>query len=214
MPRPLIGITVDTDDRRYHVSTAYAVAVSAAGGTPVLLPALVEHDAEFVRRCDGLILSGGDDPIMEHWGSTTHPAAKAVSPRRQSFELAVLDALDHGGEKPALGICLGMQLMGLHCGGALDQHLPDSLDTADSHWGRRTHPVTGELGDGEVHSHHHQALADAGTLRVVATAPDGVIEAVQAPDRPFYLGVQWHAERTEDPGLGTELIRKLVRAAR
>ena len=67
-------------------------------------------------------------------------------------------------------------------------------------------------GDGEVYSHHHQALADAGTLRVVATAPDGVIEAVQAPDRPFYLGVQWHAERTEDPGLGLELIRNLVRA--
>lgn len=210
---PLIGITTDVDERRYHVAKGYAAAVSAAGGTPVLLPALADRAAELVQRCDGVILSGGDDPIMERWGTPTHAKATRLDPARQAFELAVLEALDRFGDKPALGICLGMQLMGLHCGGALDQHLPDTLPTADDHWGRRTHRVAGSLGDGAVHSHHHQALSDAGALSVVATAHDGVIEAIQAPDRPFYLGVQWHCERTEDERLGVEVIRRLVAAA-
>jgi putative glutamine amidotransferase len=107
-----------------------------------------------------------------------------------------------------------MQLMGLHAGGALDQHLPDSLKTAADHWDHHDHPVEGELGSGNVHSHHRQALTDAGALRVVARAPDGVIEAVRADDRPFYLGVQWHPERTDDSKLGPGIFKELMAAAR
>jgi putative glutamine amidotransferase len=179
----------------------------------VLLPALVERAAEFVRRCDGIILSGDDDPIMEQWGTPNHPRAGRVDPARQAFELALLAELDRVGERPVLGICLGMQFIGLHYGGTLEQHLPDTLPTADDHWGRRSHSVTGALGSGVVHSHHHQALSAPGALAVVATVDDGVIEAIQAPDRPFYLGVQWHCERTEDDGMDAGLIRRLAAAA-
>jgi len=112
-----------------------------------------------------------------------------------------------------LGVCLGMQLMALHAGGALDQHLPDSLPTAADHWGRKNHQVAGELGSALVQSHHRQAITNAGSLRVAARAHDGVIEAVRDEDRRFYLGVQWHPERTADDGLGSGLIFNLIEAA-
>ncbi len=213
MARPLIGITADVDGDRYQVATSYAAAVTAAGGLGVLLPCETARADEYARLCDGIVLTGGDDPIMEHWASVTHPAAKRIDPRRQAFELALLAALDAGGGGPVLGICLGMQLMGLHRGGALDQHLPETLSTSGRHWPRNTHSILGDLGEGVVHSHHHQALSDAGRLQVVATACDGVIEAVRDESRPFYLGVQWHPERTPDEKLGAGLFRDLVRAA-
>ena len=214
MGRPLIGITTEIDGDRHQVATAYSASVREAGGIPLLLPCEPACAGDYVRCCDGVILSGGEDPIMEQWQCPTHPKAKKMDPRRQAFELAVLAALDEQADRPVLGICLGMQLMGLHRGGALDQHLPESLATADCHGPVSVHAVQGTLGNGEVHSHHHQALSDAGGLRVVSRAPDGVIEAVCDESRPFYLGVQWHPERTGDVALGAGLFRGLVQAAR
>ena len=115
--------------------------------------------------------------------------------------------------RPILGICLGMQMMGLHAGGSLDQFLPETLPTASDHWDGQEHDVSGSLGDGRVWSRHRQALASAGSLEVVATAFDGVIEAVEAPGRSLYLGVQWHPERTSDSQLGMALFDRLVHAA-
>ena len=214
MSDPLIGITADLEGERYRASPAAAAAVSRAGGIPVVLPCRPERTEDYLRRLDGVILSGGDDPIMERWGVPTHPRATPIDARRQAFELALLEALRDRPAIPALGICLGMQLMGLAHGGALDQHLPESLETAAVHWPRTTHLVEGTLGRGAVHSHHRQALRDSGSLRAVAWAPDGVIEAVADDARAFYLGVQWHPERTEDERLGVGIIAQLVEAAR
>jgi putative glutamine amidotransferase len=107
-----------------------------------------------------------------------------------------------------------MQLMGLHSGGTLEQHLPDVLPTAALHWDRRAHTISGEIGAGTVNSHHRQALSDPGRLEVIAIAEDGVIEAVHDASRPFYVGVQWHPERTDDVSLGLGLIQKFVDVAR
>jgi len=188
--------------------------VWAAGGLPVLLPCLPFAAAEQVSRCDGLILTGGDDPIMAKWGQTQHGKTTPVDPQRQAFELAVLDALAKSASKPSLGICLGMQYMGLYAGGRLNQHLPDTLATAGDHWDRQQHPIAGELGNGMVQSHHRQAIDDPGSMKVVAVAPDGVIEAICDENRPFYLGVQWHPERTDDPLLGQRIFDQLVSVAR
>jgi putative glutamine amidotransferase len=211
--RPLIGISADADADRYSLRQSYIDAVIAAGGLPVILPCRAELAADFVARCDGILLSGGDDPHMEHWGQTTHPRAKPMHPDRQAFEIALLRALDQRPQIPTLGVCLGMQLMGLHAGGSLNQHLPDTLPTAEDHRGGHLHAVQTRLGQGAVASFHHQALTDAGVMQVIGTSADGVIEAVQRPDRPFYLGVQWHPERTNDPQLGVGVIRRLVEAA-
>ncbi|MEE9129475.1 MAG: gamma-glutamyl-gamma-aminobutyrate hydrolase family protein [Phycisphaerales bacterium] len=214
MLRPVIGITLDLSNQRYSARPQCADAVADAGGVPILLPCLADCAPQFLDLCQGIILSGGDDPIMENWGIPTHKQAKPIAHERQAFELALLEVLDAQLERPVLGICLGMQLMGLHRGGMLDQHLPSTLGTADQHWGKREHPIAGSLGQGTVHSHHRQAIIDPGELTVVATAPDGVIEAIQDDHRPFYLGVQWHPERTNDDRLGTGLIRQLVEAAK
>jgi putative glutamine amidotransferase len=210
---PIIGITADVAGDRFTLGRRYAELVSGAGGTPVILPCCPERIGGYLRLCAGVILSGGDDPDMTQWDVPTHAKATPIDPARQAFETALLRALDEQRDRPVLGICLGMQLMALHAGGVLDQFLPDSLPTAADHWGRQMHPVTGDLGEGSVCSHHRQAITDPGALRVVAVAHDGVIEAVQADDRRFYIGVQWHPERSDEPALGRELVGRLVEAA-
>jgi putative glutamine amidotransferase len=216
--RPLIGITADATPDKHQAGRSYSAMIVAAGGVPIILPCEEVCVHDFVALCDGFVFTGGDDPIMTHWDVPMHPKAKPVDPKRQAFELALLDGLAHDTviSKPVLGVCLGMQLMGLHAGGVLDQHLADHLPTADVHCGgldKREHEIFGELGRGMVCSHHRQALTSAGSLSVVATAPDGVIEAIHDPHRSFYLGVQWHPERTKDRQLGVGLFERLIAAA-
>lgn len=215
--RPLIGISPDRENGKLVCAPTYATMIERAGGVPVILA----HDEsllnEYLARCDGFVLSGGDDPIMEAWGIPTHPRATRVDPIRQSFELALLRELDARRPAPLLGVCLGMQMMTLARGGAMDQHLPESKpDLAPRHWGKVPHEVAGDLGwgalEGIVESHHRQVMTDPGSLVIAATSPDGLIEAVRDPARPFYLGVQWHPERTQDETLGLDLFRRLIEA--
>jgi putative glutamine amidotransferase len=120
-----------------------------------------------------------------------------------------------------------MQLMSLQSGGSLNQHLPDTLPTAAAHRGthevlpfsdpsdaRPNSPLPFMVPRGQVFSNHHQAVADPGTLLVIAKSPDGVIEALTDPRRRFCVGVQWHPERTTDPALGPALFAALVQATR
>lgn len=240
--RSLIGITVDNRDNtaasgRYELATAYPQAVAAAGGVPVLLPHEPEMVEHFIQACQGFIFTGGVDPRTEQFNQTTHPSARPMDPRRQQFELALLESLDHHRDIPVLGICLGMQLMALHAGAHLHQHLPDFLPTHKSHQDNNRHlvallatdsvlsPASGSNPDDlSVVSWHRQAVAistptttaqpRAGKLRVVATAPDGVVEAIDDPSRLFYLGVQWHPERGGPGPLNQGLIDRLMLAAR
>ncbi len=171
--------------------------------------------SDVLPHLDGVILSGGDDPDTTRFGEPIHPAANLVAPDRQVFELELLERLEQAHpDLPVLGICLGMQMMGLHAGGRLDQHLPDHLSTADQHRNGATHAVRGDRFEGVVHSHHVQALDDPGRLEVVATAPDGVIEAVEAKERRYMIGVQWHPERTEDPITGEGVFASFLAACR
>jgi len=208
--RPRIGVTADATSEKYQVGRSYASMIVSAGGVPIILPCIASCVGDYLDICDGFVFTGGDDPIMTRWGIPMHPNANPLDPARQEFELALLEALERLPAKSVLGVCLGMQLMGLHAGGQLDQYLPDSCATADAHWSKGCHLIEGELGRGQVHSHHRQALTDAGSLRVVASAPDGVIEGVTDDRRRFYVGVQWHPERTADAALGAGLFVRLV----
>jgi putative glutamine amidotransferase len=213
MNSPVIGITPDITDGKLTVSRAYLGAVVAHNAVPVVLacePALIPN---YLALCDGFIFTGGDDPDMSAFGLATHPKAKPMHPARQSFELLLFQALEAHPDVPVLGICLGMQLMGLHAGGTLNQHLPDSLPSASDHSNRSEHRIHGDLGSGVIHSHHRQALESPGSLAIVARSHDGVIEAIRDPQREFYLGVQWHPERTIDNQLGSQLFRQLVESA-
>jgi putative glutamine amidotransferase len=222
---PVVGITCDLTEAgglvRAQAAIGYADAVVAAGGTPVLLPPAGASAADAIRLIDALVLTGGDDLRTEPFGEPTHPRARPVHPRRQEHETALLRALEaERPQVPVLGVCMGMQLMALMASGRLDQCLPESLPTAAEHWDRE-HPVRMDAAadwappgaTGPVASRHRQAVADAGRLVVAGRSIDGVIEAVLDPERKFYVGVQWHPERTRDNALGVGLFRTLVRAA-
>jgi gamma-glutamyl-gamma-aminobutyrate hydrolase PuuD len=208
---PIIGITSDLHEARNRVGAAYAIAVVKAGGTPVILPPIAGLETHFLSICDGFVFTGGDDPHMARWGVSTHPNAKIVPKQRQEFELTLLEQLQSVPEIPVLGVCLGMQWMGLLAGGTLEQDLPSPL--AENH-ADVDHAIQGTIGSGAVHSHHHQALTSAGNLTVTARAEDGVIEAIEDRTRAWYVGVQWHPERMDDCALGQELFNHLVMTAK
>ena len=239
MIRPVIGITVDNVEScissgKYESNLAYSRMVAEAGGLPLLLPQEIELAAHYVELCDGVMLTGGDDARTESFGIPAHPQARCIDPRRQAFEFALLDALASRPQRPALGVCLGMQLMALYAGGRMNQHLPDTLPAAvEDHQHNQRHAVVlgicesallaapgatvnlvrADLTGETVVSSHHQAVEDAGPLRVIATSPDGVIEAIDDPRRPFYVGVQWHPERSEGV-FNLDLIKRFVDACR
>jgi putative glutamine amidotransferase len=229
MTRPVIGIEVDIavteSGRRYaKVYETYCDAVSDAGGAPILLPPMPDGALDAALGVvSGLLLPGGDDLAADLWGEVQRPCPRfvAVDARRLDHGRRLLAAA-RARDLAVLGVCYGAQLLSLVRGGAMVQDIPDELPGAMPHSGE-PHPVEVApgtllarlLGAGrvEVNSRHHQSVRGPGDgLGVSARAPDGVIEAVEAPGERFVLGVQWHPE---DLGpLGAPLFRGLVDAAR
>ncbi len=236
MGRPRIGITCDFHvaiDRRgcaaprYQLGESYVEAVFGAGGEPWLLPHLPPPYAEdIVAELDGLVISGGDfDVPPTYYGALASPKLGRVVETRSAYERALLTAalkLD----KAVLGVCGGMQLINVVRGGTLYQDLSERPNTAEHqqpHDRRKPHHAV-ELGVKSrvarllgrsavgVNSTHHQVVHQVGErLMVAATAPDGVVEAVEATDAAFVVGVQWHPEALGGEHLG--LYRGLVHAA-
>ncbi len=228
--RPTIGITIDNRDNtrdtgRYEVGVGYSEAVAAGGGAPVILPHEAGRVADYVALCDGFVFTGGVDPDTAAFGEPVHPKARVMDPTRQAFELALFDEIERAKPRAAvLGVCLGMQFMALRAGGRLDQYMPAShpREVVERHR-KAEHAVTVDAADsvlpngvGVIHSNHQQAVADPGSLRVIARAEDGIIEAIDDPTHPFYVGVQWHPERRGDSigdPLNWGLFKRLVAAA-
>lgn len=193
------------------VPRAYATAVQRAGALALVLPpddAAAEAPDDLLDRVDAVILAGGADVDPGSYGARPHPETKGSWPERDRFELGVTHrALER--DMPVLGICRGMQMLNVACGGTLVQHLPDVVGHADH---RHT---PGTFGDHEVRlepgslaaraagterlavkSHHHQGVDQVGEeLTVTGWAePDGVVEALELVQRRFALGVLWHPE--------------------
>ena len=216
--RPLIGITADLAGDYARNRRTYIDMVVAAGGIPVLLPTIAALREEMLDRVDGVVITGGDDIDVSKFGIPLHPKAECMAAERQEAEFALLKALDARPDKAVLGICLGMQMMGVHRGNPLIQHLGDVLPDADRHRNDAIHPVEAERGSllksGAVRSWHHQAISEAKGFDIIARSDDGVIEGIVDPKRRFYLGVQWHPERTEATETGLGVVQTLVEHAR
>lgn len=231
--RPLIGIAGDVDIApssdpaappalRSCCRMTYIQAVTAAGGLPIVLPPVIEQIPEQLALVDGVLLIGGDDPRTEPFGEPTDPRITPVEQLRQSYDTALIQAIEGQPALPTLGVCYGMQMMALLAGGRLDQHLPDTLgDAWTAHW-RHPHAIEAKSGapiwvttasDNPL-SRHRQAVADAGSLAVAGVAPDGIVEVIHNPERPFYVGVQWHPELSGNGPLGLGVYSVFVQACR
>jgi len=185
-------------------SVRYCGAVRAACAVYAIGYAENEADAEALSDSyDALLLPGGEDLPASHYGKEPHPAESYDDPMRDRSDMLLLDAF-LAKKKRVLGICRGCQVANVRLGGTLHQHLPDAYDPVLWHSGNITgrHIAAIEpgtllaslLGAGKipVNSSHHQAIERPGDgLRVVAKAPDGVIEAAEGKN---ILLVQWHPE--------------------
>jgi gamma-glutamyl-gamma-aminobutyrate hydrolase PuuD len=226
--KPVIGITTYAEvtqwgvwnERAALVPMLYVDAIARAGGRPLLVPPSEDGVDETLDALDGLLFSGGSDIDPSEYGAQAHPETNNTRPDRDRGELALLEAA-LARDMPVLAVCRGSQVLNVARGGDLVQHLPDVVGD-DKH--KHTpgvfadHDVRVEresrLGSlvGEhapVKSHHHQGFGRVGEgLREVAWAEDGTIEALEAPDRRFALGVLWHPEAGEDFALFEALVRE------
>lgn len=217
--RPIIGIILGNYERKSGgvvagVSTTYVRAVEAGGGIPLLIQ--LTDDAEVLsalyERCDGLLLHGGGDVDPSEYGAERSAMCGPADALRDRVELALARRAVAEG-LPLLGICRGVQMLNVAMGGTLYQDIPSEIPGALDHYasrnaeGRNLMPHTiaiapdswlaEQLGTTELptNTFHHQALRDlAPGLRVTATAPDGVIEAVEGTGAGLIVGVQSHPE--------------------
>jgi putative glutamine amidotransferase len=237
MARPVIGICTTLEKARWSVweldaallPMNYIQAVQRAGGMAVLLPPdeqLVQDPDEVLATLDGLILAGGADIDPATYGEPRDQHTVDTVPERDRFEVALARAAIER-DLPLLGICRGMQLINVACGGTLIQHLPDRF----GHGEHRRVVGTFEGSDHEVNlaegslaqlaagqpvhttkSHHHQGVDCLGAGLIVSGTSvfeDELAEAIEIPGKRFVLGVQWHPEA--DPQ--SDVIAALVAAA-
>ena len=192
----------------------YVESVRRAGGEPHVFDIATESPAEVMSSINGLLLTGGADIDPAWYGEERTPATKLAEAGRDAFEIDIARrAL--AANLPALAVCRGLQVLNVAGGGTLMQDIPSQVSGALDHdietplyaiahevWvarGTRLWLLLQEkLAESEVcqvNSRHHQALGRlAEGFEIAATAPDGVIEAIERPDARFCVGVQWHPE--------------------
>lgn len=211
----------------------YVESVKRAGAEVVEL-SLTDDPAAVIADADGLLLAGGGDVDPLLFGAAPHSTFDAAEAGRDRFEIDLVKAAI-AGDVPIFAICRGVQVLNVALGGDLVQDIPSEVNGALDHdvkepryalahevWatrGSRFATLMGDkLADGEscdVNSRHHQAIHHvAPGLEVVATAPDGVIEAVERPASAFCLGVQWHPENFWRTGEFRPLFEGFVEATR
>ncbi len=230
MSKPLIGICPNFKlvggKNGYFLHPHYASIVTGSGALPVILPLVSSRQEarEYLERVDGVMLTGGADIDPTHYGQAArHPDQIAPRERTESDFSYAREAKDRG--MAVLGICLGAQSLNVAFGGSLLQHIPDDVPGALAHEDGAEHTIRIEPGtvlarvlgveSATVNSYHHQGIGDvAPGFRVSARSPDGIVEAIERPDHPFFIGVHWHPERLQASDTTRKLLRGFVDATR
>jgi putative glutamine amidotransferase len=213
MGNKIIGIIPlwDEEKKSIWMLPGYLDGIWNAGGIPVILPltSSQEDAATLLMKCDGLLMTGGQDvnPLM--YGQTATNQCGEICHERDEMETHFFhQAINQN--FPILGICRGLQMINVLLGGTLYQDIPTETDSKVNH--RMEAPYDQEChqvrlmpgtalhrllrgGDMGVNSYHHQAVKDLGAgLEVMAVADDGIVEAVSLPTKKFVWAVQWHPE--------------------
>jgi len=224
---PLIGVT------RCSRLDDYLASVEQAGARARVLE-VSESPRAVLDVLDGVLLTGGGDIDPVLYGEDRHPTVDDAEPGRDEFELDLARRAMES-DMPLLAICRGAQVLNVAAGGTLVQDIPSAIETELTHTlkdpkdciahairitrGSRLHEALGAGVDAacscRVNSRHHQSVARLGRdLVASAVAPDGVIEAIEAPRATFCLGVQWHPENFWRTGEFKPLFDAFVEAAR
>lgn len=194
-------------ETEYVVRKNYADAVLSAGGLPFILPFGASPDL-YLQEIDGLLVTGGMFDIDPALYRQVASKQYVMKPERTAFEKSLIDEARIR-SIPILGICNGMQLLAVCLGGGLVQDIPSEIEGAYEHKPAQSASITQhnievisrskhlQLVPGAVYavnSVHHQSVLPADTYNVLASATDSVIEALEAKDGGFAVGVQWHPE--------------------
>jgi putative glutamine amidotransferase len=230
---PLIGITPDTirhpeeeGQPAYAARRNYLEAIARAGGMAVILPYDVARAADYLAKVDGLLITGGRFDLPADWYGGQPRSTLILKEDRSLGERALIDAALTN-DMPVLGVCNGMQLLGVMHGASMIEHIPDDVPGALDHMAPNTprearHEIVFKPGSAlrdiagiastRVNSVHHQSVRAAPGFHVAATAPDGVIEAIEIPGHRFCYGLQWHPEYGVSPA-DNAILKAFVGAA-
>ena len=210
----------------------YEESIRRAGADVRVLDRAIDRPEDVIRSAQGILLPGGGDVMPSIYGEAAHRSYSAAEPGRDDYELELARRAVEA-DVPLLGICRGIQVLNVARGGSLVQDIQDEIGITVNHTQRDT-PVTiahevwiseGSLLDRlmrerlesdscPVNSRHHQAPKVLGAgLIVSATAPDGVIEAIEDSTRRFCLGVQWHPENFYRTGEFRPIFEGFIQAA-
>ena len=195
-------------DEYFSIPAKYVDAVRRAGGTAVLLPPGETRWADVLKLIDGIIIIGGADIHPSHYdGNAEHPDLTTFDSERDEAELRLAKQLAKT-NIPTFAICRGMQVVNVALGGKLHEHIPDIVDkdihrNAEGGWQLQALEAEAEsrlantMQESTVatYSGHHQAVKDIGEgLKVTACSADGIVEALELENHPWFVAVQWHPE--------------------
>lgn len=227
---PLIGITTHSRNVADEVVLpgTYVDAIQAAGGNPILLPTNQACSEHLLSKLDGLVFSGGGDINPTLYNGEAHPEIYGIDEARDRFEFAIAQfALTK--QIPVFGICRGMQMLVVASGGTLVEHVPDVYGNLIAH--RLNHPrrpiphnvevmpnsrLARLVGVTQMNivSWHHQAVRTVPRgWRIAAQADDGLIEAIENPNHPWMMALQWHPELSIHDPAHQKLFRSFIEAA-
>jgi putative glutamine amidotransferase len=227
MASPIIGIT------RCSKLDDYLASVEQTGAKVRVLE-VSESPRALVGLLNGIVLTGGGDIDPVLYGEDRHETVEDAEPGRDEFEID-LARRAMAADLPVLAICRGAQVLNVAAGGTLVQDIPSTVASDLTHSisqppnavahdvvvapGSRLQEVLGPAVDGSatcrVNSRHHQSVGRLGAgLVATGIAPDGIIEAIEAPDNSFCLGIQWHPENFWRTGEFRSLFESFVTAAR
>lgn len=225
--KPIIGITAEIRHGNYFLPPIYSNVVIQSGGIPLLIPLIPDGDIEEVcQGIDGLLVTGGEDIDPAYYGQEPHVDLGKITPHLDRMEYSLVTEILKQ-DKPYVGICRGLHMLNVVCGGSLYQSIhTERVEPVIQHKQKaprthRSHSVKLEkesrlfdlLREEEfkVNSFHHQACKQIGdSLKVVAHANDGIVEGVESKEHTFVFGVQWHPE--EFAWDGDEASKRLFKA--
>lgn len=235
MERPVIGVTPlwDGKEEKLWMRPGYLEGILRAGGLPFILP-LTDNEETLGRlagACSGFLFTGGEDLCPSLYGAAPAPFCGPVCEERDAMEKALFSIAALKQNKPAFGICRGIQLFNVLLGGTLYQDLPAQLAKStlthrqDPPYDKPVHRVNIEPGSPlhellgldslAVNSCHHQGIAELSPLLIpMAWAEDGLIEAVYMKDKAFVRAVQWHPEKALADENSGKLFDAFVEACR